>query len=134
MRKDEVDFYKTPWGEEARCIRCHSDAHWEVCEECNGEGYSYHDCGEDTCCCLDPEPNVECDSCDGEGGWYICEGCGKWTCTCEPYEPTLKEKLEKAAKTPNQAVILNPWPQIKETVLPGLKDAMLNCENAGEKK
>lgn len=42
---------------------------WVVCQNCNGTG-AYHDCGEDCCCCADPEPNVVCEECDGEGGWY----------------------------------------------------------------
>lgn len=44
---------------------------WIDCWNCGGEGYSYHDCGEDTCCCLDPEDNVVCDVCGGEGGWLL---------------------------------------------------------------
>ena len=43
---------------------------WESCWKCDGEGYSHHDCGEDTCCCLHPENNVRCDICNGEGGFY----------------------------------------------------------------
>jgi len=39
----------------------------EGCSECGGTGYSHHDCGEDSCCCLNPEDNVICDWCEGEG-------------------------------------------------------------------
>jgi hypothetical protein len=39
------------------------------CWSCGGAGFSHHDCGEDTCCCLHPEDNVVCDICDGKGGW-----------------------------------------------------------------
>lgn len=39
----------------------------DECWNCGGEGFSYHDCGEDTCCCLYPEPNVLCDICWGKG-------------------------------------------------------------------
>ncbi len=42
---------------------------WIDCWNCGGEGYSDHDCGEDTCCCLHPEDNVVCDICHGNGGW-----------------------------------------------------------------
>ena len=42
---------------------------WIDCWNCGGEGYSHHDCGEDTCCCLYPEDNVRCDVCNGRGGW-----------------------------------------------------------------
>lgn len=41
---------------------------WVECWNCD-EGYSGHDCGEDCCCCLDPEDNVICDICRGKGGW-----------------------------------------------------------------
>jgi len=47
---------------------------WVDCWNCGGEGYTHHDCGEDTCCCLVPELNVECDVCDGEGGWMEYSG------------------------------------------------------------
>lgn len=42
---------------------------WEVCDNCNGDGFVGHDCGEDTCCCLHPEENLKCSWCDGVGGW-----------------------------------------------------------------
>ena len=105
MRKDEVIWYKTPWGDEPQCKRCHADAHWVECDQCE-DGYTDHDCGEDTCCCLNPEPNVICDICDGESGWYICDGCGKWECTCEPYQPSVKEKLQKAAQVKAQIPLI----------------------------
>lgn len=39
----------------------------ETCWACHGEGGS-HDCGEDTCCCLDKgEITHECDECQGYG-------------------------------------------------------------------
>jgi hypothetical protein len=44
---------------------------WEDCWQCGGEGVSGHDCGEDTCCCLDQSDNIICDICNGEGGYYI---------------------------------------------------------------
>jgi hypothetical protein len=36
-----------------------------VCWECGGDG-GFHDCGDDTCCCLEPT-DVECESCGGTG-------------------------------------------------------------------
>lgn len=96
MNNKEVGWYKTPYGDEPYCLRCHHSVRWIDCEQCE-DGYSYHDCGEDTCCCLDPVNNVKCDVCDGEGGWYICEGCNRWQCNCEPYVPPVKEKLLQAA-------------------------------------
>ena len=44
---------------------------WRRCWNCGGEGFSSHDCGEDTCCCIDPEDNVVCDVCGGKGGWKV---------------------------------------------------------------
>ncbi len=43
------------------------------CPGCGGEGYSSHDCGEDTCCCLDPEDNVLCEQCAGKGWGFVAE-------------------------------------------------------------
>lgn len=42
---------------------------WRECWQCGGEGLYGHDCGDDCCCCLNPEENMICDICDGEGGW-----------------------------------------------------------------
>ena len=69
-----VEIFDTAYGTEAMCGICGSSVEHEECPDCE-DGYSYHDCGEDTCCCLDPEPNVPCDTCDGHGGWWRCECC-----------------------------------------------------------
>lgn len=53
------------------CATCGSDADWVDCEQCV-DGFTHHDCGEDTCCCADPEDNVACDTCGGGEGWYVC--------------------------------------------------------------
>lgn len=38
-----------------------------VCPDCHGEG-GWHDCGEDTCCCADPDELTDiCQTCGGEG-------------------------------------------------------------------
>jgi hypothetical protein len=39
-----------------------------VCDHCWGEGY-YHDCGDDTCCCLHPDIDDlwPCENCNGTG-------------------------------------------------------------------
>jgi len=47
---------------------------WQNCWD-SEEGLSYHDCGEDICCCLSPTNNVTCDICNGKGGWLVCEVC-----------------------------------------------------------
>src|ERR1043165_1863218 len=64
---------------DVRCDRCKCcEMEWTTCDNCGGEGTEGHDCGEDCCCCLNPEDNLECELCDGEGGWYRCIGrCDK---------------------------------------------------------
>jgi hypothetical protein len=54
------------------CSACGARQEWERCYQCGGEGLDGHDCGEDVCCCLEPEDNEACDVCRGEGGWYVC--------------------------------------------------------------
>jgi hypothetical protein len=54
------------------CAVCKADLDWVECWDCGGER-AYHDCGEDVCCCAEPEPNRRCDSCDGKGGWWVCQ-------------------------------------------------------------
>lgn len=57
----------------------HGEKEWIECWNCDMEsgswGFSHHECGEDCCMCLDPEPNVRCDVCSGKGGWLRCYGC-----------------------------------------------------------
>jgi hypothetical protein len=48
---------------------------WVECHELDCDGGYYHDCGEDCCCCADPQPNVPCRTCDGNGGWFVCPTC-----------------------------------------------------------
>lgn len=59
---------------EEACSKCGSQKFYRGCWNCE-DGYSGHDCGEDCCCCLDPEDNVVCDICEGEGGFYVCATC-----------------------------------------------------------
>lgn len=42
---------------------------WIECENCGGDGFTEHDCFEDTCCCEDPEDET-CSACNGRGGFY----------------------------------------------------------------
>jgi hypothetical protein len=42
---------------------------WVDCWSCGGSGFTDHDCGDDTCMCLDPEDYTECEVCRGDGGW-----------------------------------------------------------------
>jgi len=53
----------------------HGEREWCECWQCDGEGVSGHDCGDDCCCCLDPEDNMRCDICGGHGGWWRCYTC-----------------------------------------------------------
>jgi hypothetical protein len=55
-----------------RCGCCEMD--WEECEICGGDGVDGHDCGEDCCCCADPEDNIPCAYCGGTGGRFVCLG------------------------------------------------------------
>ena len=66
---------KTSYGDEEVCVKCGGDVHWEDCYNCE-DGYSHHDCGEDCCICRNPQLNIECDICNGEGGWFVCLSCG----------------------------------------------------------
>jgi hypothetical protein len=63
------------WEAEPACPECEAELEWIECEQCNGEGVSGHDCGEDCCACLDPEDNDPCDMCRAIGGWYWCPEC-----------------------------------------------------------
>ena len=56
--------------EQCGCCELVSDP----CEQCGGDGVYGHDCGEDCCCCLDPEENEECDLCVGRGYFMHCAG------------------------------------------------------------
>lgn len=44
------------------------DEDGEPCYKCMGDGY-YHDCGEDTCCCANPDVDdvYPCEDCRGTG-------------------------------------------------------------------
>ena len=55
------------------CTVCGCDLEWADCWSCVGDG-GYHDCGEDCCCCANPDDdlNCACDVCDGRGGWPLC--------------------------------------------------------------
>ncbi|MCP4410647.1 MAG: hypothetical protein GY807_23485 [Gammaproteobacteria bacterium] len=47
------------------------DALWRDCWMCHGASCIEHNCGDYKCHCLDPENNILCPICDGEGGWYL---------------------------------------------------------------
>lgn len=57
----------------------HGERQWCECWKCGGMGVDGHDCGEDCCVCLEPEDNMRCDICNGEGGWMRCYTCAPET-------------------------------------------------------
>jgi hypothetical protein len=78
------------WG--CHCARCGWSLEWEECEYCD-DGLTDHDCGEDCCCCLDPELNVLCDICEGRGGWWVCLSSAEW---CETHPLKGRETIRRS--------------------------------------
>jgi hypothetical protein len=57
---------------EASCRTCGAELQYEACYLCLGAG-GWHDCGEDTCCCLDGEAITDwCKVCGGAGDYLVC--------------------------------------------------------------
>lgn len=57
------------------CFTCGEEKEPVACWSCGGEG-GYHDCFEDTCCCLDKESITHnCDICKGKGCNLVCPAC-----------------------------------------------------------
>lgn len=56
------------------CPDCGEGKERVDCYNCDN-GFSYHDCGDDVCCCFLPEDNVNCDICLGEGEYLVCPTC-----------------------------------------------------------
>ncbi len=80
---------------DSQCARCGSSTTRLECENCGGEGMSSHDCGEDSCCCADPdELNVRCDVCQGQGAWMVCLSDAAW---CEANPAPGREKVKRGA-------------------------------------
>lgn len=88
---------------ECQCARCGSSLDFEQCEHCGGEGVDGHECGEDCCCCLNPEDNIPCDVCGGIGGWWKCLS-SRWWCSTNPLPG--REKIEPS--TPEWFVVEEP--------------------------
>lgn len=78
---------------DAQCARCGSTLDWQECESCGGHGVDGHDCGEDCCCCLDPDDNIPCDICGGRGGWWQCFSSREW---CEANPLKGREQVDRA--------------------------------------
>lgn len=79
----ETWMYRRGYMIENCCARCGSSIDGGTCEECCGDGFNGHDCGEDCCCCADPEQNIPCDTCRGTGVWRRCMSSPEW-CESNP--------------------------------------------------
>ena len=69
------DEYEESVGEKS-CPKCNSETRSRQCNSCE-DGFSEldHDCGDDTCCCLNPRPG-RCSDCEGRGWHNWCPTCG----------------------------------------------------------
>ena len=84
-----------------QCARCGSSVEFEDCWNCGGEGMSGHDCGEDCCCCADPEDNVRCDICHGKCSFGRCLSRAEW-CEANPLpgrEKVMRGEIERITVT-----------------------------------
>jgi hypothetical protein len=80
-------------SKEYQCGRCGSSISFHDCPNCGGEGYTSHDCGEDCCCCAEPEDNVPCDVCNGDGTFARCLSSPEW---CEAHPMAGRETTERS--------------------------------------
>lgn len=62
---------------DAQCARCGSGVTSEDCWDCDGYGEREHDCGEDTCCCLEPD-GEPCERCRSTGQILVCISDADW--------------------------------------------------------
>ena len=60
------------------CVKCGQRKNRTSCHVCDGAGVFGHDCGEEVCCCLDPEDNDPCEECRGRGWYWSCDQCEGW--------------------------------------------------------
>lgn len=75
------------------CARCGSSVLDIDCDQCD-DGYVDHDCGEDCCCCADPEPNVVCDCCGGDTVSHVCCSDADW---CQAHPAKGRENVKRGA-------------------------------------
>lgn len=66
--------------------------HDRECDDCSGEG-GYHDCGEDCCCCINPEETTHrCRNCKGTGFIRWCpENSEQNPCNKENWKSEIEE-------------------------------------------
>lgn len=79
---------------DCQCARCGGSCSYWQCPDCDEYGYSYHDCGEDSCCCRYPENNVCCDTCGGTGGEWHCANTPDY---CNAHPLPGRENIESTA-------------------------------------
>ena len=91
--KPSAEMYATGLEIHCQCARCGSSVSIESCDHCE-DGYDGHDCGEDTCCCLNPEENLVCQYCDGSGVWHTCMSSAEW---CEANPLPGREQVERGS-------------------------------------
>jgi len=91
MTERDEDYY----GDQ--CARCGSSADAVWCDNCDRDGMSHHDCGEDVCCCLYPEDNVPCDWCDGRGWFGVCLSTPEF---CEANPLPGRENVKRGTTEP----------------------------------
>jgi hypothetical protein len=77
---------------EYQCARCGSSIEFVECRKCD-DGFVGHDCGEDYCCCADPEDNVVCGICHGTGSFPRCLSSLEW---CEAHPLPGREKVRRS--------------------------------------
>jgi hypothetical protein len=79
---------------DCQCARCGSSASSEECLDCGGDGVDGHDCGDDCCCCLHPEDNMECQYCRGQGVYHVCLSSSEF---CQANPLPGRENVERGA-------------------------------------
>jgi hypothetical protein len=84
------EMYRAGLEIDCQCARCGSSVDCAKCD-CD-DGFTGHECGEDTCCCLDPEPNVVCQMCWGAGVWHRCISSDKY---CQENPLPGRENIER---------------------------------------
>lgn len=86
------EMYRSGLEIDCQCARCGSSVDFEVCYDCDGDGYNGHDCGEDCCCCAAPEDNVVCWTCNGTGRFHRCLSSPEW---CQENPLQGRENVER---------------------------------------